>query len=47
MKVDKVSLNSLSGVELNLHIEWDRSETGVNCWWNDYKSYGGGTQLER
>ena len=45
MKVDKVSLNSLSGVEINLHIEWDRSETGVNCWWNDYKSYNGGTQL--
>jgi hypothetical protein len=46
MKVDKVSLNSLSGVELNLHIEWDRTETGVNCWWNDFKSYGGGTILK-
>ena len=41
MTVDKVSLNSLSGVELNLHIEWDRTETGVNCWWNDKKVWGG------
>ncbi len=43
MSIDKVSLNSLSGVELNLHIEWDRTESGDNCWWNDYKVWTGTT----
>ena len=44
MTVDKVSLNSLSGVELNLHIEWDRTETGDNCWWNTKMKWSG-TQM--
>ena len=34
MSVDKVSLDSLSGVELNLHIEWDLKQIGNECWWN-------------
>ena len=34
MSVDKVSLDSLSGVELNLHIEWDLKQIGDECWWN-------------
>tara|TARA_B100001248_G_scaffold115151_1_gene86191 strand:- start:1280 stop:4441 length:3162 start_codon:yes stop_codon:yes gene_type:complete len=46
MTVDKVSLNSLSGVELNLHIEWDRNEVGVNCWWNDKKKWGGTNYID-
>ena len=35
MSIDNVSLNSLSGTELDLHIEWDLKDTGTNCWWND------------
>ena len=34
MSVDNVSLNSLSGTELDLHIEWDIKNVGLNCWWN-------------
>ena len=34
MSVDNVSLDSLSGVELNLHIEWDLKQIGDECWWN-------------
>ena len=40
MAVDKVSLNSLSGTEVDLHIEWDLKETGDNCWWNDDRIIG-------
>ncbi len=41
MSIDNVSLNSLSGVELDIHIEWDRTEAGSNCWWNDRKVFSG------
>ena len=34
MSVDNVSLNSLSGIELNLHVEWDIKSVGQECWWN-------------
>jgi len=40
MSIDKVSLNSLSGTEVDLHIEWDLKETGDNCWWNDDRIMG-------
>ena len=35
MSIDQVSLNSLSGTEIDLHIEWDLKDTGSDCWWND------------
>ena len=34
MSIDQVSLNSLSGTEIDLHIEWDLKDTGSDCWWN-------------
>ena len=30
MSIDNVSLNSLSGVEVDLHIEWDLTELAQN-----------------
>ena len=35
MSIDNVSLNSLSGTEVDLHIEWDLTEVGSDCWWNE------------
>lgn len=40
MSVDSVSLNSLSGIELNLHVEWDIKNVGQECWWNKTEQGG-------
>ena len=44
--VEKKSLNDLDGVEVELFVEWDIKETGSECWWNSYQTYGGGTTLQ-
>ncbi len=44
--VEKKSLNDLDGVEVELFVEWDIKETGSECWWNTYQTYGGGTTLQ-
>ncbi len=46
ISVEKKSLNDLDGAEVELHIEWDIKETGAECWWNSYQTYGGGTTLQ-
>ena len=46
ISVEKKSLNDLDGVEVELFVEWDIKETGAECWWNSYQTYGGGTTLE-
>ena len=46
MSIDKVSLNSLSGPSLTFILNGIEQKLGVNCWWNDYKLYNGGTQLQ-
>ena len=48
MSIDNVSLNSLSGTEVDLHIEWDLTEVGSDCWWNENPriiSYSGTTPI--
>ena len=46
ISIEKKSLNDLDGVEVELFVEWDIKETGSECWWNSYQTYGGGTSLE-
>ncbi len=40
MAIDKVSLDSLSGTEVDLHVEWDLKMTGDDCWWNEERVIG-------
>lgn len=46
ISIEKKSLNDLDGVEVELFVEWDIKETGSECWWNTYQTYGGGTTLQ-